>query len=263
MIQQIITTISWSVLSFISGIFSFGTGNPADRLQIKSPVASPSAYIKTNELKDPLEVEYLGVKYNAYWVKVKDAELINLFPNFKEKQTSSDLVSLKNCKTLVNGSFYSTDNKPLGLFISQGWKTSNAYFNPLLDGFFSVVDGRPDITSQTPAGSVKIGLQAGPILIESGKLKLLKIKSDKTARRLVLSLTETDEVIFTVFYDPQNNLQGPYLTDLPKYVNDFKLSSRLKITDSLNLDGGSASAFYNTDFFLPEFNPIGSYFCIR
>jgi uncharacterized protein YigE (DUF2233 family) len=263
MLSEVITTISWSILSFISSVFSFGSDVSTNQLKLKSPVASPSAYIKNNELENPLEVEYSGIKYEAYWVKVDDLERVGLFPNFKEKLTSSEIINLKNCKALVSGSFYSKDNKPLGLFVSQGWKTANAYFNPLLNGFFSILGGTPSIRSQKPSGNVNTAVQSGPILVEDGKAKSLKIKNDKTARRVTVSLSNAHEIIFAVFYDPQNNLQGPYLSDLPKYVQDFSAGSGLKIESSLNLDGGSASAFYDGKFFLPEFNPIGSYFCIR
>ena len=263
MIKEIITTISWSVLSFLSSLFSVGSGSPAGVPQIKSPVASPSAYVNPQKAPNPLEVEYSGVKYSVYYAVVKDVQRINLFPNFKEKATSSELVKSKNCSLLTNGGFYSKEGTPLGLFISQGWKTSNAYFSPLLNGYFTIYDGAALISSTQPTGEIKSAVQSGPILLESGQFKPLKIKNDKTARRTTVSLTKDGEVVFAVFYDTQNNLQGPYLSDLPKYLNDFKVASGLKITDSINLDGGSASAFYDGDFFLPEFNPIGSYFCIR
>ena len=263
MIKEIITTVLWSVLSFVSSLFSVGSGSPVGVPQIKSPVASPSAYVNPQKASNPMEVEYSGVKYSVYYAVVKDVQGINLFPNFKERATSSEIVKNKNCSLLANGGFYSKEGTPLGLFISQGWKTSNAYFSPLLNGYFTIYDGAALISSTQPTGDIKTAVQSGPVLMESGKLKILKIKNDKTARRTTVSLTKDGEVVFAVFYDTQNNLQGPYLSDLPKYLNDFKVASGLKITDSINLDGGSASAFYDGDFFLPEFNPIGSYFCIR
>ena len=126
--KQIVTTISWSILSFLSGLFSTGSRNPIDVSQIKSPVASPSAYMKTQEVKNPIQVEYSEVNYDAYWVKVGKAEDINLFPNFKEKLTSSVIVDNKKCKTLTSGSFYSKEGKSLGLFCEPGMENVERLF---------------------------------------------------------------------------------------------------------------------------------------
>lgn len=256
-----ISSLLLSLSNLVSPLLNKPTGtlNP-----LLSPVSTPSAYENVGKAINPVEVEYLGKTFNAYYYELKNVADLKLGLNLKDKLTASQIISAQKCKFLANGSFYSKEGKPLGLFIAGAEKISNAYFNPLFNGYFYVSqENKAGVTGQLPLGALKIAIQSGPLLFENGQPKPLKIKNDKAARRITLSVLEDGSLLFAAFYDPDNNLSGPLLSQMPQFLEDFEAVTGRRIINSINLDGGSASAFYNGDFFLSEFNPIGSYFCVR
>lgn len=259
-----ISSIKLILVSFFSFLFSFlpldqkSIGNPI------SPVASPGSELKTNINKNPVSLEVNGIKFNAYYYKIENPEKLELYPNFSQKQTAAEIVNQRKCSALFNGSFYDKDNSPIGLFVSQSKKSSPATFNSLLNGFLMVnSDDSLTITDLAPLNMTRWVLQSGPLLFKDGRALPLRINDDENARRIVSAITKDNKLIFITFYDPENNLQGPYLAYLPQYLNEFALTTGIKIEEAINLDGGGASAFYANNFFLPEFNSIGSYFCLK
>jgi exopolysaccharide biosynthesis protein len=205
-----------------------------------------------------------GKTFWATWIKVPDKDKVFLYPNFTEKDSARNLIAKNKCKYLVNGSYYTKDDQPLGLFLSNGLMLKDKTASSLMPGIFFISSDNKevDITYDLAGKNVRFALQIGPMLIESGKTKNLMIKDDDFARRMVIALTPDKEIIFITIYDSNILFSGPYLSDLPTLLMQFTKTSGISLQKAANLDGGSASAFYTGTFFLEELSYIGSYFCI-
>lgn len=257
-------SIKLFLLGMISLIASFLPSGQKVAVSLISPLASTSSELKVDKTKNPAVLEVNDDKFSAYYFEIKDVKNLELYPNFTQKQTAAEIVNQRKCAALFNGSFYDKDNSPIGLFVSRSRKINSASFNALLNGFFFLGSGTlASIDDQSPINISRWGLQSGPLLFKDGQILHLRINNDETARRIVAAISDEGRLIFIAFYDPENNLQGPYLAYLPQYLNEFSLTSGIRIKDAINLDGGGASAFYANNFFLPEFNFIGSYFCLK
>lgn len=174
------------------------------------------------------------------------------------------MIDTKECREMVSGGFYTTDDEPTGLFISQGTTIRKAIPNALLNGYFVInEDSVVSILQSPPDGSVRIALQTGPMLIQHGIPLNLSIRDDEFARRIGVGMTTKSNVIFWAIYDPDNTGSGPKLSEVPQILKKFISLSGVNLLDAINLDGGSASAFIRDDFSLQELTNVGSFFCIR
>ena len=79
---------------------------------------------------------------------------------------------------------------------------------------------------------------------------------------MLVATNEKGHVVFLVIYKKQSVFDGPHLKDLPTILDLFQQNKKIILKDVLNLDGGSASAFYTEGFKLKEIKPLGSYFCV-
>jgi uncharacterized protein YigE (DUF2233 family) len=207
-----------------------------------------------------VELDVNNQKILAAWFKT-NAKNISLYPNFTENLTASQAVVKYSCKSLSNGGFYSKENKPLGLFISNNKTTQNFISSSLFNGFFVINNNTPLISNEIPENP-DTALQTGPIIYQNSLPSKLKITSDKYSRRVVAAINDKNEVIFIVFYDPNSVFNGPYLGDLPDALKQFSVKQKENIISAINLDGGAASTFATDEFFLNELSPVGSFFCI-
>lgn len=105
-------------------------------------------------------------------------------------------------------------------------------------------------------------VQAGPILILDGKPRTLSIKNDENERRIVVAKTNDDKVLFLAIYKKDSAYIGPKLSEVPNLLQEFTQETDIEISSALNLDGGTASAFYTEGVSLGELTKIGSYFCV-
>lgn len=230
---------------------------------VPSSVASPSADI-ANVPKDYIDMEYENAPLRVGWIKVANSKDLSLFSNLEKSQTAEELLHAKSCKYLVNAGFYSKEDRPIGIFISEGEKINNGQRNTLFNGVFSVnTENKPVINSDISGINFRFGVQAGPVLIKDSEVQNYSLKSDSDERRTVVALTGKDEVVFLTFFNPESFYRGPTLEGLPTAVRMFERKTNMKFTDALNLDGGTASAFYSDSLKLSELSPIGSYFCIK
>jgi len=185
--------------------------------------------------------------YTVYWQEI--SESLTLVPNFDKQQTSSRI--MEECTYGANGGFYTPDNKPIGLFIFDGVLLSPATTNATFNGYFVKTD-HFTLTRQPPTNSAEFAVQSGPYVTAQS---ILKIKNDTFARRVLVGRSGSQWRFYAIT-EKDNVFDGPKLSDLPE------LLAKLKIDEALNLDGGSASAFYSTSGVrLGELTPIGSFFC--
>jgi len=199
---------------------------------------------------------YIDLKFNdkelrAVWFKVNDPKDLLLLSNFEEQLTLEQIIEEWDCKNISNGGFYDEDNSPIGLFISEEEVLSNATRNILFNGYFSVTKSGDVSIGTTYPDSLRIGLQTGPILIKNKIVQKLNLQNDKAARRTIAAL------------DKESVFQGPLLADLPEIIEKTQDEIGIEFTDAINLDGGSASAFYTGGKKLSELTFVGSFFCVK
>lgn len=220
--------------------------------------------LETPAINNKHSIEVNGNEYAYAWVQISNPENVFLFPNFKEKYTLDEGIDNYGCKNLISGGFYTETNSPIGLFISEVGKLSDEVSNKLFNGYFTLTrNGIATISRNYSGRPVRIGLQAGPILLYSGVVQELNLVRDKIARRNVIALTKEGEIYFITIYDKESVFVGPLLANLPEIINNIQNEIGAEFNSALNLDGGSASAFYTQDIQLSELTPIGSFFCER
>lgn len=223
----------------------------------KTPTPSP---VSTAE--QIIDFKIGEVSLRAAWIKVADSKKLSLYPNLQDRVLSGDFREQKKCQNLVSAGFYSKDSKPIGLFVTEGEKISEKVQDRFFDGIFSVdSDGKPRITLQVPGDNLSLALQSGPVLIWERRLQNLTIKNDESARRLLVALTTDNQIYFFVIFEKESVLGGPYLEHLPKVLGALGEKMEVRFSYALNLDGGAASAFYGDSISLPEFAPVGGFFC--
>lgn len=212
--------------------------------------------------KDSLEIDNNGKIYRIAWLEVSNPSTLSLISNFTKKRTARSLIESKECAEVVNGGFYTKDNRPTGLFMSEGITLRDPNSNALFNGFFLInQNNRATIDVRVPETPLRIGLQTGPILIRDGKIITLAIRDDEFARRAVVGITQKETIIFLVVYNQENPWSGPKLADTPDIL--FKAITHLQLRDAINLDGGSASAFIRGGLYLEELTSLGSFFCVK
>ena len=219
----------------------------------------------TMQPKSEKEEEYAIQEYEFSFWGPADANKTNIIPNFDEKLKSEELTEKYECLSGINGGFYTENHKPLGLFISDRKETGKYKTSDLLNGVIGVTGGKGTIhrAGTLPEGEYKWAVQTGPLLALKGEYFTLSMARDKPARRMVGAVNQSGSLIFIAIYVKDSALDGPMLSGLPELVKGIDEQQDLKIISAINLDGGGASAWYNEGVRLLEFNPVGSWVCLK
>ena len=249
------TLIITMIASFFAGVFGSSSPIKQNSSEVKGVLVSNQSSARQ------LELDYNGSKLGVVFHAVSDPSRLSLFLNLDEKKTAVSVNSELGCKVLVNGGFYNKEGKPIGLFVAGGKTLSNWQENSLFNGILGVTkDGKAQVSLET-RGFVN-AVQAGPILVKDGISRELNIKNDEPERRVVGIVTNQGALVFLSFYNTASYYLGPNLEDLPGLLKSFERETGTQIRDAINLDGGTASAFYREGVSLTELRPIGSYFCV-
>lgn len=211
--------------------------------------------------KNLVEVNGQNFEY-AIW-KNNPSTNINLVANFTQQASMVDIVLKNNCVAAINGGFYDTKNQPLGWLVENKQTLKKPIKSSLFNGFVYQTGKVFGIKRTVPAALASWGIQTGPIVWESGKPLQLKLTSDKFARRIVLAVNNNALVIWMAIYGQNSVFDGPRLANLPKIVALINDQEQLQLDTAVNLDGGSASAFYSPEKKLYEFSSVGSVLCAR
>jgi len=189
---------------------------------------------------------------------------VNLISNFENKISSTEILEKEKCSYLVNGGFYGEENVPIGLFKTADGYLSEFKNNRLFNGLVvSFENGKLDILEKIDNREISFGFQTGPVLFRGGEKVNLDLPVDKKARRIVFVQTLDGKDLFLAFYDPQSFFSGPTLVDLPSLIEKYEDEFGLEITDAINLDGGTASVYFDGETHLKELKPVGSFLCIN
>lgn len=205
---------------------------------------------------------YHEIVYDYEYFIVHQLEKLSLISNFDTPVRASNLATKNRCDFAINGGFYSTDNRPLGVFIGNGYEQANALKSALFNGFFGFSSSKAVIT-KTFDSSYPYILQSGPLLLYNASPLPLAIQNDEHARRSAVVITNEGQIVFVTFFIRDSIYNGPLLGDLPTILHQFATNEGFVIEAALNLDGGSATYFKHTTVELPELSSIGSLFCIQ
>jgi len=253
-----------AVLLVILGVVGVVLGrNEADRVLV-----SPEGNVKgagVEALKpEPQVLEWQDKVYEFGWFEVDNIEQLELTVNFPKSRHSTEIIRTDGCSQLINGGFYDKSNQPLGWIVSGGEEKSHQLKSQLLNGFVGVGgDGEMWMASEKVSDEVRLGLQSGPMLVEDGEVLPLSIANDEGRRRSVAILTTEGKLGFVTIFKQNSLLMGPYLEQLPEIAEALAEKLGIKVWAAMNLDGGTASAFWDGKLLLEEAKEIGSYWCVK
>jgi uncharacterized protein YigE (DUF2233 family) len=199
----------------------------------------------------------------SVWISVNDQDKLFLYSNLLNKGNTKDLATKNTCAQLVSGGFYDTNNKHIGLFVSEGETISESQENVTFNGYFNVSKTGVVSITEYPIFSPRISIQSGPFLLKNSKKVDLNMENDENARRIAVGVSKNGLIYFFAFYDQGNSFSGPKFSDLPGLIEKLNFEKKLNLVNVINLDGGAHSAFLSDLVNLHEASTIGSYFCIK
>jgi len=230
----------------------------------KNIVSGPTVTLREVSKTINEEVTSGEKEYELSAILIKDPEKLHLYPNFAEKLTSDEAIIEHKCASITSGGLYTKESTPIGLFIAEGKQLKSKMQSSFFNGIFSqTFDGKPTIGKEFVGNNIKISIQSGPILITNGKSQLFEKRNDEEARRVVIGITQNNEIILMALYKKDSVFIGPSLEELPELIQNFSEKTEINMISALNLDGGSASAFISDTIALSELSPVGSYFCVK
>lgn len=245
------------LLSF-AFIYQYMKANTSPLEIVLTPTGIP---LPTKEVSEHKVITFHNEQYAYAYFIVQQTSHLSLLPNFSERVDAETLKATHACTSVINGGFYDKENKPLGLFQTGDTIYGRRLDSALFNGFvWEDASGTAVISSEPAPEPVQFVLQTGPLLLFHELPLPLAIHNDQPARRMVAA--KNSELLFITVYKEDAVFDGPLLGELPKIIEEISQKENLHISAAINLDGGSASAFYSADTRLSELTPVGSVFCI-
>ncbi len=213
-------------------------------------------------------VRYQNTDYQFHYRKMKSSESLSLIPNFGERLTSSEIIDAYDCTFGINGGFYQENTDPLGLFYTDGTEYGSYIPSATFDGILAVRkrDARPVVlaASATPTTRAEYSflMQSGPFF-DLSRTSEKRFIDREYARRNIVAVDANDGVYLFTIFQKESRYAGPRLEDIPELFKDSAIADIAPFTRVLNLDGGTASSFYDasTTTHIKEIKIIGSFLC--
>lgn len=241
------------LLLFIGFGYFILTRNFTERPKEIAPIPTPAISSGTKIL--------LGDKIFLIHYEHIDSSKLELISNFSQKYSSQQIMSEHNCQRGINGGFYTPDNFPLGLFFTyEGWINKIPHRSNLLNGYvYQLIDRSFDFTTVPPdLTQIRFLFQTGPWFTTESRLS---ISPDEPDRRMLIGKTPDQRFYFFAVTEQENSYSGPPLGQLPELFSEFSRKSEVRINELINLDGGSASAYFGSKISFEEIVSIGSLLC--
>ena len=207
--------------------------------------ASPKAAYVWTELTD-------GFYYAKYTFQIGERQNVTIRAfkidpkkyNFQiirpDEKTSSarNLASASNALLVINGGFFTSDDKSIGLLANNG-KLLNKKHNTSWWSIFSIKNSMPSI--ETPnkfnlTGNTEVAIQVGPRLVVNGKTMKLK---ESTAIRSALGITYNNMIVIAI-----TSGYGISMRELSERMGNSVFKGGLWCKEAMALDGGSSSQIY-------------------
>jgi len=145
----------------------------------------------------------------------------------------------ENCVCGVNGGYFDTEFKPLGLRVADGTPFSPLRRARLITGILLQSDRGIDVVRVSEFSRAKkiiAAVQSGPFLVEGNK-RIRGLNDTQLARRTFAGIT-TNDLAFLGFCSDVS------LAQLANILGTAPIAADSKIRRAMNLDGGSSSAFW-------------------
>lgn len=245
------------ILLLVGVVLGRSKGNSDGKVVAPLPSPSNSLALST-EMPRPIAVLLNGRELEVYYQEIKGS--LSLIPNFADKESSEKVFLDNNCKYGANGGFYTKEGGPLGLFAANGKIIGEELKSSTFNGFFWGKGGNfwLELTVPRDLENVDFALQSGPLFDVgySGKGSFLE---EDQKRRVMVVDDNSGKFYFVAIIEKGNNFGGPKLSEIAEVLRASKIAN---FNRALNLDGGSASAFYgeNGEKFWEIVN-VGSFFC--
>jgi len=162
----------------------------------------------------------------------------------------------------VNGGYFDTEFKPIGLRIADGTTFSPLRRARLITGILLQSDRGVDVVRVSEFSRTKkiiTAIQSGPFLVEGNKL-IRGLNDSQVARRTFAGIATNDRAFLGVCSDVS-------LAGLANIVATSPIVADSKIQRAMNLDGGSSSAFWfaredGSAFSISERKPVRDFVAV-
>ena len=139
----------------------------------------------------------------------------------------------------VNGGYFDTEFKPIGLRVTDGTTFSPLRRARLITGILVQSDRGIDVVRVSEFSRAKkiiAAVQSGPFLVEGNK-RIHALNDSQMARRTFAGIATNDHAFLGVCSDVS-------LAQLANIIATAPIATDSKIRRAMNLDGGSSSAFW-------------------
>ena len=156
----------------------------------------------------------------------------------------------------VNGGYFDTDFKPIGLRVIDGVNFSPLRRARLITGILMQSDRGIDVVRVGEFSRTKktiAAIQAGPFLVEGNK-RIRALNDSQVARRTFAGIATNDRALLGVCSEVS-------LAELANILATTPIAGDSKIRRAMNLDGGSSTAFWfarqnGSPFSVPGQKPV-------
>jgi len=154
-------------------------------------------------------------------------------------QSLGAVMKRENCVCGVNGGYFDTEFKPLGLRGADGRTVSPLRRARLITGILLQSDRGIDVVRVSEFSRTKkivAAIQSGPFLVEGNK-RIRGLNDSQMARRTFAGTDTHDRAFLGLCSDVS-------LAELANILATVPIAADSKIRRAMNLDGGSSSAFW-------------------
>jgi hypothetical protein len=245
--------------------------NALDLTPLLPPGRSPGSPPQPSVTPTPASPNSLTINNRSYQYYYRQVdtynETLDLIPNFSASSTSSEIIKQHECIYGINGGFYLPTNSPLGLFQVGSQKLGQTSKSPTFNGFLSKSKHGDLLISSNPSPSppnqpLQFIFQSGPFYSLASSAKMHFADTKNARRHLIAQDKNSVSYLFSVF-GAESAFNGPTLDEIYDFFTHPSIQNIAPFTAILNLDGGSASAFYdqNQSIKVEELKPVGSFLC--
>ena len=154
-------------------------------------------------------------------------------------QSLGAVMKREKCVCGVNGGYFDTEFKPIGLRVGDGTTFSPLRRARLITGILLQSDRGIDVVRVSEFSRTKkivAAIQSGPFLVEGNK-RIRGLNDSQLARRTFAGIATNDRGFLGVCSDVS-------LAELANILATVSIVADSKIRRAMNLDGGSSSAFW-------------------
>jgi len=177
-------------------------------------------------------------------------------------QSLAAVMKREKCVCGVNGGYFDTEFKPIGLRVADGTTFSPLRRARLITGILLQSDRGIDVVRVSEFSRTKkiiTAIQSGPFLVEGNKL-IRGLNDSQVARRTFAGIATNDRAFLGVCSDVS-------LAGLANIVATSPIVADSKIQRAMNLDGGSSSAFWfaredGSAFSISERKPVRDFVAV-